>query len=232
MIDLYKNKEVLTLTIEGKNYEIKLQGTTDKPYFCGKDVCNILGYVDIKQALQNNVKPNHKLMLKELYHADGYNSEPETSVIKLGVDTTNIGYHDGKAIYISKEGFEMLMMKSRVVRNKSLTKAIVDACDLNLNYIIDSKEQDCIGKIIQVFKHEKFRTQFRVQGYKIDLYFYEKKIAIECDEFGHSDRDQEYEEIRQLEIETTLGCRFIRFNPDDKCFNIFSVINEIVWEMY
>jgi prophage antirepressor-like protein len=53
-------------------------------------------------------------MLKELYGPGPYNSEPETSVIKLGVDTTNIGYHDGKAIYISEPGLYSLIMKSKV----------------------------------------------------------------------------------------------------------------------
>ena len=114
IIDLYTNKEVLTLTIEAKNYEIKLQGTTEKPYFCGKDVCNILGYSDIKSTLLKNVKLNHKLMLKEVAASEAATSEPQTSVIKLGVDTKNISYNDGKAIYISEPGLYSLIMKSKV----------------------------------------------------------------------------------------------------------------------
>ena len=35
--------------------------------------------------------------------------------------------------------------------------------------------------------------QYHVDGYRIDLYFPEYKLAIECDEFGHRDRDLEYE---------------------------------------
>ena len=31
----------------------KIVGTYDDPYFCGKDVCAILEYIDIKQALKN-----------------------------------------------------------------------------------------------------------------------------------------------------------------------------------
>ena len=40
--------------------KIKIVGTYDDPYFCGKDVCNILEYKDVKKALQEHVKPKHK----------------------------------------------------------------------------------------------------------------------------------------------------------------------------
>jgi len=47
-----------------KDQRIKIVGTHEHPYFCGKDVCNILEYKDIKQALQDNVKEKHKKDLK------------------------------------------------------------------------------------------------------------------------------------------------------------------------
>ena len=31
-------------------------GTFDEPWFCGKDICNILGYSDIQRALWDYVK--------------------------------------------------------------------------------------------------------------------------------------------------------------------------------
>lgn len=35
---------------------VKLAGTIDNPYFCGKDICIVLGYSNIKKALHENVK--------------------------------------------------------------------------------------------------------------------------------------------------------------------------------
>ena len=72
------------------------------------------------------------------------------------------------------------------------------------------------------------KEQYTVDGYRIDLYFPIHKLAIECDELGHKDRDIGYEVTRQKYIETKLGCTFIRYNPDAKEFDIFSVINSIM----
>ena len=63
--------------------------------------------------------------------------------------------------------------------------------------------------------------------YYIDFYFPDKTIAIEVDEFGHKDRNQEEEFERQAYIEEKLECTFIRCNPDDKDFDIFCLLHEI-----
>ena len=58
-------------------------------------------------------------------------------------------------------------------------------------------------------------TQYSVLGYRIDLYFYDYKFAIEFNENGHSDRIIDYEIIRrQKAVEQELGCKFIRIDPD------------------
>ena len=77
------------------------------------------------------------------------------------------------------------------------------------------------------FGGEKICTQYSLDGYRIDLYFPGCKIAVECDEFGHCERDIEYEVKRQKYIEEKLGCKIIRHNPDAEGFNLFKVINQI-----
>ena len=89
------------------------------------------------------------------------------------------------------------------------------------------KEQESIQNITDAFKGEEMLSQYNVNGYRIDLYFPKYKIAIECDELGHRDRDVSYEIKRQMCIENLLSCQFIRFNPDAEDFSIFKVINEI-----
>jgi prophage antirepressor-like protein len=51
---------------EKKKQRVKIVGTFKQPYFCGRDVCEILEYIDIKQALQTHVKPKNKKDLKTL----------------------------------------------------------------------------------------------------------------------------------------------------------------------
>ena len=54
-----------------------------------------------------------------------------------------------------------------------------------------------IESIKYTFKGEDIRIQYTVLGYRIDLYFYEYKLAIEIDELGHNDRNADYETKRQ-----------------------------------
>ena len=80
---------------------------------------------------------------------------------------------------------------------------------------------------MKVFKHKKYKLEYLVDTYKIDLYFLNAKIAIECDEFGHQDRDAQYEIDREDFVKNQLGCKFVRFNPDKEGFCIFDTIHEI-----
>lgn len=73
--------------------------------------------------------------------------------------------------------------------------------------------------------------QFVVGSYKVDMYLKDLKIAIECDERGHADRDKWLESLRQEEIENRLGCRFMRYNPHATDFNVGIVINSIFKEI-
>ena len=56
---------------------------------------------------------------------------------------------------------------------------------------------------------------------------YKYKLAIECDELGHCDRDIGCEVEQQKHIEKLLNCTFVRFNPDEKVFCILEVVNKI-----
>ena len=66
------------------------------------------------------------------------------------------------------------------------------------------------------------------EKYRIDLYFRIYKLAIECDEFDHRDRDIGYEVEPQKHSERLLNCTFVRFNPDAKDFCILEVMSKIL----
>lgn len=177
----------------------------DDPYFVGKDVAEILGYKNARDAIQKHISDNHKMHVKIL---------------------CNKQYR--QVIVINNEGVRQLVSSSRMPNAIQLAHAL----DINIYLALNcTKEQQFINDIIHAFRDEKMVRQYPCGSYKIDLYFPEYQIAIECDELGHKDRDPEYEVNRQSYIENELGCQFIRFNPDEEEFNIFDVINRIYKEI-
>ena len=83
-------------------------------------------------------------------------------------------------------------------------KTINFRSDLGFNQInlILRKEQSATESIIDTFKGGDMRIQCTVLGYRIDLYIYEHKLAIEIDELSHNDRNTDYE--TKTERETNL----------------------------
>ena len=114
-------------------------------------------------------------------------------------------------------------MNCRTDKSCSLTKKL----GFKLRDEINTKEQTIIYSIKDTFEREKIQTQYRVLGYRIDLYFHEYKLAVELDELRHTNRNINNETERQKTLEKELNCVFIRINPDEKDFNILKAINEI-----
>ena len=67
LINLEECKEYMTITVNNVQYQIRLAGTVDDPYFCGKDVCDVLGYeAGHKLALQKFVDDDDKTTIRNL----------------------------------------------------------------------------------------------------------------------------------------------------------------------
>lgn len=83
--------------------------------------------------------------------------------------------------------------------------------------------------------HVMYTHQFYINGveagrthsYLIDLYFPDHRIAVECDEHGHRDRNKTYEADRQKFITDKLGCVFVRYNPHDRDYTPEAVADRI-----
>lgn len=90
------------------------------------------------------------------------------------------------------------------------------------------KETSWLRIIKEAFAFLDSELQYRIGTYRIDLYFPELLLAVECDENGHSDRSSLKERTRQEYIEENLKCQFVRFNPDVENFNIGTVIRRII----
>lgn len=130
-------------------------------------------------------------------------------------------------LFLTFLGFKKILSKTRSVYVIEFARQI----GYETNYMIHPCiESTTICNIIKVFKNENTQCQYIVDKYKIDLYFFDYKLAIECDENFHK-ANKENDTIRQNHIEDILGCVFIRYSPQDDNFDIFKVINSIFVHM-
>ena len=153
------------------------------------------------------------------------NDLTKQQIRKYKIDRTRLIKGSKHSMYVHEDVLIPIIMQSRL----SDSKIIKFRSDLGFNQInlILKKEQSVIESIRDTFKVEDIRIQYTVLGYRIDLYFYEHKLAIEIDELGHNDRSTDYESKRQKEIENEFNCIFIRINPDTADFNINELNNQI-----
>ncbi|AAK82150.1 289L [Invertebrate iridescent virus Kaz2018] len=119
LINLKDCKEYMTITFCNQEHQIKLAGTVDTPYFCGKDVCKVLGYKDIKDALKKHVDREDKLPLSEIKKVGG--TAPPTF---LGQTYAYLSHNDGRAVYISEGGLYSLIMSSEAPFAKDFRRLV------------------------------------------------------------------------------------------------------------
>lgn len=133
-----------------------------------------------------------------------------------------------KSIVLYDKGVERIIFN----RRQSEAVDVAKVFDISLPYI---KEREYIKLIKDSFKDWEFYQQYPVSKgdggyYYVDLFTPNngKPIAIEIDEYGHKYNDSEAELGRQNFIQQSLGCAFIRFNPDeDNGVTIGTIINKL-----
>lgn len=189
-------------------------------WFKGNDVAKLLDYKRPCDAICDNVQKVDKKIYGELsINTIFEKNKSKKRDYSLQKDT----------IFININGVKTLLLKTK----KPIEKNLTELFGINiLNYKILTKEQKFLNYIIKIFKHHDIRLQYPILNYKIDLYILDLNLAIECDENGHNNYNQELEKIRQSDIEHLLKCKFIRFNPDDEYFDINNVISDIYTYIY
>jgi len=81
MFQISESTNVVHFNVEGaKKTDVKVVGTFEEPWFCGRDVCEILEYKDIKKALHTHVQQKSKKTLKELSEELGGRNAPQLSL--------------------------------------------------------------------------------------------------------------------------------------------------------
>jgi len=201
------NTQLITRTFETMDITM-IQDDEHEIWFKGHDVASILGYAKTRNAIIQHVEEEDKVTLGDMKGALFYgplDNKPHT-------------------IFINEKGVRSLVCKSKLPKAVDIAKKL--GIDTN-NHKYECKESESCGAIMKAFKGENMKTQYKVDNYRIDLYFPDFNLAVECDEHGHKDRSQSKEKKRQKHITNKLNCQWLRFNPDDKDFNIFDVINRI-----
>jgi MSV199 domain/BRO family, N-terminal domain/T5orf172 domain len=128
LIDLTKCREYLTINMGGRDHQIRLCGTIEDPYFCGRDVCEVLGYKDPKNALFRYVDFEDKKNLKELGFS--LNENPNY----LGRINHNITHNEGQVPFISEAGLYSLINGSQNFKNKKELKQQIEKWIVDIRY--------------------------------------------------------------------------------------------------
>lgn len=134
------------------------------------------------------------------------------------------GGHNKIIYMLTEEAFELLK-NSFNLRNRY----IVNISD-NVKYINNIGmciENQTIGFMENAYSGIlNVKRQYTIGKYRVDLYFIDYKLVIECDENNHDDRDPIQEKNREDYI-TSLGNTIIRFNPNDSGFDLSNVLRDI-----
>jgi very-short-patch-repair endonuclease len=163
-----------------------------------------------KISLVNNLKKNYKENIHYI-------------IKKMNNNIKKYGGNNKIDYLLTEEAFELLK-NSFNLRNRYIININDNVKQINLCMCI---ENQTIGFIENSYKDVvNVKRQFMINKYRIDLYFIDYKLVIECDEFNHVDRDVIKEKIREEYI-LSLGNKIIRYNPNEKDFDISNVLREI-----
>ena len=140
------------------------------------------------------------------------------------IDKTLGGSGLNKITFMLTETAFELLKNSFNLRNRYIVNISDTVKCINIGMCI---ENQTIGFIENAYsKMLNVKRQFTIGKYHIDLYFIDYKLAIECDENGHTDRDPIQEKVREDYI-TSLGNKIIRYNPNTTSFDLSNVLREI-----
>ena len=176
-----------------------------------RNIDDLAEKLNVKKALVvRYIKKNYK----ENFH---YIIDKECTKIVQRGGCNRIDY------YLTEDCFEWIS-NSYNIRNTYMQNIGSNIKQVNIAMCI---ENSTIGFITNSFKEiVEMKRQQAIGKYKVDLYFPEYKLIVECDENGHSDRDINDERIRE-EFLIALGNKMIRFNPSDNNFDLSNVLREI-----
>ena len=169
-----------------------------------------------KGRLTTHLKKNYR---ENIHYIIEHNKHK--SIINHGVKKNG---GQNKIDYLLTEDAFELIKNSYNLRNRYIVNVNDNIKQINICMCI---ENQTIGFIENSFKDIfNMKRQFIIGKYKVDLYFIDYKLVVECDEFNHGDRNPLKEIIREEYI-CSLGNKIIRYNPNEQNFDLSNVLREI-----
>lgn len=188
-------------------------GPDTTPWYPANETAKRCGYSNYYKAVATHVLPGHVKSLSKL--------------LRLGVSggVKKLNQNDLKYRYIDAQGVKALVSRSRKPESVAMAEELgIDVSDFKAVY----HEPKTIKQLKAAFQGILMQEQFAVGMYRIDLYFPDHKLAVECDEHNHIDRDPQVEHIRETFITRQLDCTWVRYNPDIRNFDILTIVNQVL----
>lgn len=198
------NKEEQYITAEKLNieYGCKIVKNETEPYtlFCSSDLGRILKICNVRSS---------------------------TSSFDCGmkyVINTQSSTGQKKSTYLTYEGLLKLLISSR----KPETVIVGEKIGINIETIgFACIEAETIKCIEDCFFNETILREYIIKPYRVDLYFPEYCLIVECDENAHK-RHQVDDRNREEDIINLYpNVKFIRYRPQAKNFNVFEICGRI-----
>lgn len=153
------------------------------------------------------------------------------NILKYKNNNTNLKNIDKYEINSQAEIYIPLDTAFKLIKRRNNTPEIINIHKtLNITDIHYMKQAKTLYPIISYLKNNniEYEIEYHIKEFncRIDLFIINAKIGIECDENNHNQYNINSEEMREEAI-NSYGIQLIRYNPDDKKFDINIVINKI-----
>ena len=205
-----ENKNEMMVFNNAEFGKVRVVNIDGEGWLAGKDVAELLGYKNTRDALSKHVDEEDKML---------------------------VSVYDGKQnrnmVIVNESGLYQLIAKSKTITKKQKEDSInffKKFGMLNDVTLHSRKEIEFIDKLERALLAFDVtgKKQHNILDYKIDYYIPSLNVAIEYDENGHKNYTYEAHELRQELIQKELGCRFIRVTDEKNDeFNIGLVIKEL-----
>ena len=204
-------EQLLLATNIEKHYTCRIIKSDNAPFtlFCCADIGKILGFSNINSRITpNRFSYDDRILVKSV-----------------------TGGGEQNMLYVTYNGLLKLLTTTRKTNLIDFSEKV--GIDVK-NKFYSCVEADTIKCLIKSFSGHEMVEQYIVgdNDYRIDLYFPQYKIAVECDESHHKTITNKLKDMeRQNAIKDVLNCKFVRYDPFCEKFNIFNLINEIFIEI-
>ena len=166
-----------------------------------------------------------KSAIENMLMRNEYLRDKEFSAIRKITSSNN---KENNTRFFTKKGINAIIsLSNRPLALKKKLAEIVNG-DVKIHAHAKSRDEDEYIHLIQnSLKPFTSQREVEIENYRVDLLFQDYDLAIECDEFGHQNYNQELEKNRE-DFLKEKGYEVYRFNPDTKDFYIGDIIGDIL----